>query len=57
MTGKERRATIRELKQERDQALSNARKNYYKQGSTYYNNNNSNKPTYYNGYDGTPSDN
>ena len=56
MTGRERRATIRDLKQERDQAISNARKNYYKQGTTYYNNN-SNKPTYYNGYDGTPSDN
>lgn len=48
MTGRERRATIRELKLERDQAISNAKKNYYKQGTTSYNN----QPTYYNGYKG-----
>jgi hypothetical protein len=30
LTGKEKRQKIRELKQERDQAVLDARKNYYK---------------------------
>lgn len=53
LTGRERRATIRELKLDRDQAISNAKKNYYKQGTTGYNN----QPTYYNGYNGNNSTN
>lgn len=42
LSGKERRQKVRELKRERDQAVLDARRNYYKQDSRPNNNNNSN---------------
>ncbi len=44
LTGRERRHEIRDLRKERDEAVDNARRNYYKRADRNYNNqNNSNQ--------------